>query len=71
MTTDEPFVSGASTDQHITGPDEEGTFTTDKPPTSHTPASGSSNRGINELNANREDVEEELEREISGQGEDR
>ena len=60
MTTDEPTVSGGSTDQHVTGADEEGTFLTDEPPTSKTPANGSSNRGINKLHANREDVEEDL-----------
>ncbi|GIE88348.1 hypothetical protein [Actinoplanes regularis] len=46
-------VAGASTDQHISGFEEEGTFQTDEPPTSTTPASGSSNAGINRLHANR------------------
>ena len=30
--------SGASTDQHVTGNEEEGAFTTDQPPTGETPA---------------------------------
>ena len=45
MTSDEQTVQGASTDQHITGAEEEGTFLTDEPPTSKTPANGSSNIG--------------------------
>jgi hypothetical protein len=61
-TVDEEAVAGGSTDQHITGAGEEGTFLTDEPPTSKTPANGSSNRGINKLHANREDVEEDLAR---------
>jgi hypothetical protein len=62
MTSNEPTVAGGSTDQHISGLEEEGAFLTDEPPTSTTPASGSSNRGINERHANREDVEEDLAR---------
>ena len=57
MTSDEQTVQGASTDQHITGAEEEGTFLTDEPPTSKTPANGSSNIGINKLRANREEPE--------------
>ncbi|GAA2910160.1 hypothetical protein Acy02nite_49010 [Actinoplanes cyaneus] len=49
----ESGVSGASTDQHVDGPDETGTFTTDEEPAADTPASGSSNAGINRLHANR------------------
>jgi hypothetical protein len=45
--------AGGSTDQHITGGPEDGEFITDEPPTSSTPAHGSSNAGINELKANR------------------
>ncbi|BCJ48026.1 hypothetical protein GCM10010168_23850 [Actinoplanes ianthinogenes] len=52
MTSSE-HVAGASTDQHISGPQEQGTFTTDEPPTATTPADGSSNAGINRLRANR------------------
>ncbi len=59
MTRDEQTVAGGSTDQHISGLEEEGTFLTDEPPTSKTPASGSSNRGINKLHANREDAMED------------
>ena len=44
--------AGAATDQHITGHDESGTFLTDQPPTSATPATGSSNAGINKLRGN-------------------
>ena len=65
MTSNEQTVAGGSTDQHISGHDEEGTFLTDEPPTSKTPANGSSNQGINKVHANREDVEEDLDREIS------
>ncbi|MCU7730469.1 hypothetical protein ODJ79_42695 [Actinoplanes sp. KI2] len=61
MTNNEQTVAGGSTDQHISGLEEEGTFLTDEPPT-FTPANGSSNRGINKLHANREDVEEDLAR---------
>ena len=46
--------AGPSTDQHITLGTEEGTFQTDRPPTSGTQADGSSNSGINERQANRE-----------------
>jgi hypothetical protein len=61
-TGEEQTIAGGSTDQHVSGLEEEGTFLTDEPPASTTPASGSSNRGINELHANREDVEEDLAR---------
>ncbi|MEU4241282.1 hypothetical protein [Actinoplanes sp. NPDC026619] len=47
--------AGAHGDTYITGSKETGTFQTDKPPTSATPANGSSNVGINKLHANRED----------------
>ena len=46
-------TAGASTDQHITGADETGESIVDRPPTSATPAHGSSNKGINDLKANR------------------
>jgi hypothetical protein len=62
MTNNEKTVAGASTDQQVSGLEEEGTFLTDEPPTSKTPANGSSNQGINKLHANREDVEEDLAR---------
>jgi hypothetical protein len=55
--TDEPTVHGASTDQHITGNDEEETFLTDQPPTSKTPANGSSNAGVNKSRANQQEPE--------------
>jgi len=62
MTDNEETVSGGSTDQHVSGLEEEGTFLTDQPPTSTTPANGSSNQGVNKLHANRQDVEEDLAR---------
>jgi hypothetical protein len=46
---------GASTETHITGSEETGTFLTDEPPTTTTPATGSSNLGINTTGANRAD----------------
>ena len=61
-TVDEETVAGGSTDQHITGAGEQGTFLTDEPPTSKTPANGSSNQGINELKANRQEPEPEKRR---------
>ncbi|MFI1992059.1 hypothetical protein [Actinoplanes sp. NPDC020271] len=45
--------SGAGTDQHVSGPDETGTFPTDEEPAADTPAHGSSNAGINQSHANR------------------
>ena len=60
--TENRTADGGSTDQHITGADEEGTFLTDEPPTSKTPANGSSNQGINELKANRQKPEPEKRR---------
>ena len=50
--------AGPSTDQHITGGPEEGTFVTDEKP-GYTPANGSSNAGINETKANRQEPETE------------
>lgn len=46
---DEGFTpnAGGSTDQHITGSRETGTFLTDEPPTADTPADGSTNAGLN------------------------
>ncbi|HEY0530593.1 MAG TPA: hypothetical protein VGD29_03235 [Actinoplanes sp.] len=45
--------AGASTDQYITGRPETGDFIVDQPPTSTTPAQGSSNKGINDTRGNR------------------
>lgn len=45
--------SGASTDQQISDVEEEGTFTTDAPPTDKTQSHGSSNAGINTTEGNR------------------
>jgi len=53
--SDERTNEGAHTDQHITGGPEEGEFTTDQPPSGDTPADGSSNSGINETKANRQE----------------
>jgi hypothetical protein len=47
--------AGASTDQHITGQAETGQFQTDKEPAADTPADGSTNAGINETEANRQE----------------
>jgi hypothetical protein len=52
MTTEN---AGASTDQHVTGADEPGEFTTDQPPRADTPADGSGNAGINDTKANRQE----------------
>ncbi|GAA0556643.1 hypothetical protein GCM10010172_44490 [Paractinoplanes ferrugineus] len=49
--------AGSETDQHITGSKETGDFLTDQPP-GYTPANGSSNVGINERRANREQPDE-------------
>ncbi len=38
--------AGSSTDQHVSGAAETGTFTTDQAPTGDTPAHGSSDTGI-------------------------
>lgn len=46
-------TAGAGTDQHVTGAEETGRSIVDQPPTSTTPATGSSNKGINDLKANR------------------
>ena len=46
-------TAGPSTDQHITGKEETGQAIVDQPPTSTTPATGSSNKGINDTKANR------------------
>ncbi len=48
-------MAGPSTDQHITGKPETGRSIVDEPPTSTTPADGSSNKGINTTHANRPD----------------
>jgi hypothetical protein len=50
---DDRTDAGPSTDQHITGGEETGQSIVDQPPTSATPAHGSSNKGINETKANR------------------
>lgn len=39
--------AGPSTDQHVTGEPETGTFQTDRAPTADTPVHGSSNSGLN------------------------
>ena len=44
---------GSSTDQHVDGLEETGTFVTDEPPGGDVPAHGSSNAGINATGANR------------------
>jgi len=47
--------AGSSTDQHITGQPETGEFPTDKEPVGDTPADGSTNAGVNETKANRQE----------------
>jgi hypothetical protein len=49
---------GSSTDQHVTGHDETGTFVTDEQP-GYTPSHGSGNAGINLRHANREPAEDD------------
>ncbi|MBL7258999.1 hypothetical protein JKJ07_32270 [Actinoplanes sp. LDG1-01] len=51
--------AGASTEQHVTGAPETDEFPTDAPPNADTPASGSSNKGINDTDANRQPEENE------------
>ncbi len=55
---DEQFAAeaGSSTDQHVTGAEETGTFLTDQAPTGNTPAHGSSNEIFNEAGGNRPDT---------------
>ena len=55
----ERTVEGASTDQNVTVTEETGDFITDQPPTSATPATGSSNAGINASKANHPDFNPE------------
>jgi hypothetical protein len=44
--------AGSSSDQHIAGAAETGTFITDEAPTADTPVHGSSNAGFNAVGAN-------------------
>ncbi|MBU2664511.1 hypothetical protein KOI35_13490 [Actinoplanes bogorensis] len=55
--------AGAGSDQWITGAPETDEFPTDAPPTADTPAAGSSNKGINEHRANRNEGDDESEQE--------
>jgi hypothetical protein len=68
-------VSGSSTDQHVSGRDESGDFQSDKPPAADTPAAGSSNAGINRVDANRAvaqgDPDQMADLGSAGDGEDR
>jgi hypothetical protein len=50
---DFPEGAGSSTEQHVTGAEETGTFITDQAPTADTPADGSTNVGINAADDNR------------------
>jgi hypothetical protein len=43
--------AGSSTDQHVTGSPETGTFLTDQAPTAGTPAHGSGNAGVDTAGA--------------------
>jgi hypothetical protein len=47
--------AGSSTDQNVSASPETGTFITDVPPAGDTPATGSSNAGINATGANRKE----------------
>jgi cytoskeletal protein RodZ len=44
---DDTTDAGSSTDQHVTGPPETGTFLEDTPTEASTPVHGSSNAGVN------------------------
>ncbi len=57
--------AGSSTDQHVTGAAETGTFITDEAPTADTPVHGSSNAGFNAAGANRTDATDDA---TSGHG---
>jgi hypothetical protein len=59
-----PTPAGSSSNQHVTGAPETGTFTTDEAPTGDTPAHGSSNAGINSTRADRSAPAEDAAREI-------
>jgi hypothetical protein len=48
--------AGSSVDQHVTGAEETGTFTTDEAPTADTPAHGSSNEIFNKAGGNHPDA---------------
>lgn len=58
--------AGASADQYVTGSEEEGDFITDKAPAADTPASGSSNAGVNAEHANRVDADPDADEDING-----
>ena len=60
-------TEGSSTDQHVDGLEETGTFVTDEAPSGTVPAHGSSNAGINQTRANRPDPDRDAE-EDQGQG---
>jgi hypothetical protein len=51
---------GSSTDQHVTGAPETGTFLTDQAPTAGTPAHGSGNAGVNATGGNRTDSTDDI-----------
>ena len=52
--------AGSSSDQIVTGGPETDKFPTDNPPGSDTPASGSSNKGINDNRSNLNEGEDDL-----------
>jgi hypothetical protein len=69
---DFPAGVGSSTEQHVTGAEETGTFLTDQAPTADTPAHGSTNAGINAVGANRqEDTGEEGEGDLANPQEEK
>ena len=59
MTEKQTQPAGSSTDQHVTGSSDAGTFITDEAPDAGTPAHGSSNAGVNATGGNRPDAEDE------------
>jgi hypothetical protein len=68
MSDDQELVrnAGAISDQYITGSEETGEFTTDKPPVDDTPPSSGSNSGINVQHANRVDHDPEADQDVNG-----
>jgi hypothetical protein len=66
---DAPTNAGSSTDQHITGAPETGTFTVDEAPAGDTPSHGSSNAGLNAARAEHSGPAEDVTRDI-GTGEE-
>jgi hypothetical protein len=58
--------AGAGTDQYPDNTPETGDFITDRAPRADTPASGSSNAGVNATHANRTDDDPESDADVTG-----